>query len=177
LKTKLGAIALTLPIALATLTGCSMTDTKNSDDIPSSGVSTSSDAAEGAKKTSSELYNLIGLKGKASDTGPGVKECGKRDPEKYFQIFHSWSFTPTSSEQLDGAMEQLKSKLPKHGWEVVEYGPDSSRNKNLSLTADNDTKKFSVKITYQAKDNPSNLSFFVVSGCYQVPDGQKIEQF
>ncbi|MFF0134560.1 hypothetical protein ACFYTG_54865, partial [Streptomyces mirabilis] len=54
---------------------------------------------------------------------------------------------------------------------------DSSRNKNLSLTADNGTKKFSVKITYQAKDNPSNLSFFVVSGCYQVPDGQKIEQF
>ncbi|SFF41885.1 hypothetical protein [Streptomyces mirabilis] len=177
MKTKLGAIALTLPIALATLTGCSVTDTKNSDDIPSSGVSTSRGAAELAKKTSSELYNLIGLKGKASDTGPGVKECGKKDPDKYFQIFHSWSFTPTSSEQLEGAMEQLKSKLPKHGWEIAEYGPDSSRNKNLSLTADNDTKKFSVKIVYQAKDNPSNLSFFVVSGCYQVPDGQKIEQF
>ncbi|MFK0022521.1 hypothetical protein [Streptomyces sp. NPDC090798] len=177
MKTKLGAIALTLPIALATLTGCSMTDTKKSDDIPFSGVSTSSDAAEAAKKTSSELYNLIGLKGKASDTGPGVKECGKKDPDKYFQIFHSWSFTPTSSEQLEGAMEQLKSKLPKHGWEVVKYGPDSSRNKNLSLTADNDAKKFSVNIIYQAKDNPPNLNFFVVSGCYQVPDGQKIEQF
>ncbi|MEU8906000.1 hypothetical protein [Streptomyces mirabilis] len=74
-------------------------------------------------------------------------------------------------------MEKLKSKLPKYGWEVVEYGSDSSRNKNLSLTADNGTKKFSVKITYQGKDNPSNLSLFVVSGCYQVPDGQKNEQF
>ncbi|MGW3629434.1 hypothetical protein ACWD7F_04605 [Streptomyces sp. NPDC005122] len=154
-----------------------MTDHNNSDDIPSSGVRTSSDAAEDTKKVSSGMYNLIGLKGKASDTGPGVKECGKRDPDKYFQIFHSWSFTPTSSEQLEGVMEQLKSKLPKQGWKVVEYGPDSSRNKNLGLTADNDTKKFSVKISYRAKDNPSNLNFFVVSGCYQVPDGQKIEQF
>ncbi|MFG2475387.1 hypothetical protein [Streptomyces fagopyri] len=177
MKTKLCAIALTLPTALATLIGCGMTDKKKSDDIPSSGVSTSSEAAGDAKKTSSELYNLIDIKGKATDTGPGVKECGKKDAEKYFQIFHSWSFTPASSEELGGVMDQLKVKLPKHGWEVVEYGPDSSRNKNLSLTADNDTKKFSVNITYQAKDNPPNLNFFVVSGCYQVADGQKIEQF
>ncbi|WP_177244672.1 hypothetical protein [Streptomyces sp. yr375] len=177
MKTKLGAIALTLSTALATLTGCSMTDTTSSDDIPSSGISTSSDAAEDTKQASSELYNLIGLEGKASNTGPGVKECGKKDPEKYFQIFHSWSFTPSSLQQLEGTMERLKAELPKHGWKVVDYGPDSSRNKNLSLTADNDTKKFSVNLTYQAKDKPPNLNFFVVSGCYQIPDGQKIEQF
>lgn len=177
MKTKLCAIALTLPVAFSTLTGCGMNDTKNSDNIPSSGVRTSKDAAGDAKNASSELYTLIGLKGKASDTGPGVKECGKKDPDKYFQIFHSWSFTPTSSGQLNDVMEQLKEKLPKRGWEVVEYGPDSSRNKNLSLTADNNAKKFSVNITYQAKDNPPNLNFFVVSGCYQAPDDQKIEQF
>ncbi|MFE5141658.1 hypothetical protein ACFRDV_29030 [Streptomyces fagopyri] len=177
MKTKLCAIAFTLPIAIATLIGCGMTEKKKSDDMPSSGVSTSSEAAGDAKRTSSELYNLIGIKGKATDTGPGVKECGRKDPEKYFQMFHSWSFTPASSEQLSGVMEQLKVKLPRHGWEVVEYGPDSSRNKNLSLTADNDTKKFSVNITYQAKDNLPNLNFFVVSGCYQVPDGQKVERF
>ena len=177
MKTKLSALALTLPIALATLIGCSMTDTKNSGGIPSAGTSTSSDAAKETQKASSELYNLIGLKGKASDTGPGVKECSKKDPDKYFQIFHSWSFTPASSEELDGAMERLKTDLPKHGWKVVDYGPDSSRNKNLSLTADNDAKKFSVKIAYREKDNPPNLNFFVVSGCYTVPDGQEIEQF
>ncbi|MFF6878460.1 hypothetical protein ACFY9S_24560 [Streptomyces sp. NPDC012474] len=177
MKIKLGAAALALPIALMTLTGCSMTEASNSDDIPSSGTSTSSDAAQEAEKASSELYNLIGLKGKASDTGPGVKECGKKDPEKYFQIFHSWSFTPTSPQQLESAMERLKANLPKHGWKVVDYGPDTSRNKNLNLTADNDTKKFSVNITYRAKDNSPHLNFFVVSGCYQVPDGEKIEQF
>ncbi|WP_406007271.1 hypothetical protein OG440_14675 [Streptomyces sp. NBC_00637] len=177
MKTKLGAIALTLPIALTILTGCGMTDTKSSDDIPSSGISTSSDAADDIKKVSSELYNLIGLQGKASDTGPGVKECGGKDPEKYFQMFHSWSFTPASSEQLGGAMTRLKTDLPEHGWNIADYGPDSSRNKNLSLTADNDKKKFSVKIVHRAKDDPPNLNFFVVSGCYQIPDGQEIEQF
>ncbi|MEU0037196.1 hypothetical protein [Streptomyces sp. NPDC006333] len=177
MKTKLGALALTLPTALGILVGCRVANAENHDDIPSSGVSTSSDAAEDAKKTSSELYNLIGLKGKAPDTGPGVKECGMKDPDRYFQIFHSWSFRPTSPEQLEDVMDQLKSQLPKQGWEVVAYGPDSSRNKNLGLTADNDAKKFSVNIIYQAKDNPPNLNFFVVSGCYLVPDGQKIEQF
>lgn len=175
--TWLGAIALTLPMALGILVGCGVTGTENSDDIPSSGVSTSSDAAENAKKTSSELYDPIGLKGKASDNGPGVTECGKKKPDKYFHIFHSWSFNPTSSEQLEGAMEQLKSDLPGRGWEVVVHGPDSSRNKNLSLTADSDTKKFGVDVTSQATDNPPNLNFFVVSGCYQLPDGRKIEQF
>ncbi|MFG3583407.1 hypothetical protein [Streptomyces sp. NPDC047990] len=177
MKKKLVAIVLSLPMTLATLTGCAMTDTKSSDDMPSSGFSTSSEAAESAKEVSSQLYNLIGFKGKASDTGPGVKECGKKDPEKYFQIFHSWSFTSTSPEQFEGVMEQLNSKLPKQGWNVVKYGPDNSANKNIGLTADNEDKKYSVKITYQAKDNPPNLNFFVVSGCYQIPDGQKIEQF
>jgi 5'-3' exonuclease len=177
LKIKLCAIALALPVALMTLTGCSMTDANNSNDIPSSGTSTSSDAAKEAEKASSELYNLIGLKGKASDTGPGVKECGKKDPEKYFQIIHSWSFTPPRHSTSEGTMERLKENLPKHGWEVVNYGPDTSRNKNLSLRADDDTKKFSVDITYRAKDNTPHLNFFVISGCYQIPDGKKIEQF
>ncbi|GAA3186521.1 hypothetical protein GCM10010451_39810 [Streptomyces virens] len=177
MKIKLGAIALALPIAFITLIGCSVADSSKSTEIPSSGTSTSSAAAKEAEKVSSELYTLIGLKGKATDTGPGVKECGKKDPEKYFQIFHSWSFIPASSEQLDGTMERLKADLPKHGWKVVAFGPDSSRNKNLSLTADNTAKKFSVDITYRAKGKPPYLNFFVVSGCYQIPDGDKIEQF
>jgi 5'-3' exonuclease len=177
LKVKLGAIALTLPIALVTHTGCSLTDANKSDDIPSSGTSTSTDAAQEAETASGELFNLIEIKGKASDTGPGVKECGKKDRQRYFQIFHSWSFTPTSPQQLEATMERLKENLPKHGWEVVNYGSDTSRNKNLSLRADDDTKKFSVDITYRAKDNTPHLNFFVISGCYQIPDGKKIEQF
>ncbi|MFD9604353.1 hypothetical protein [Streptomyces sp. NPDC059970] len=154
-----------------------MTDTNDSHDIPSAGTSTSEEAAAEAKKVSSEIYDLIGVKGKASNTGAGVTECSGKDREKYFQIFHPWSFTPASPDQLDEAMERLKTELPKHGWKVVEYGPDTSKNKNINLTADNDKKKHSVNIVEMAKIDPPSLSLMVVSGCYQVPDGEKVERF
>ncbi|MFJ9028212.1 hypothetical protein ACIRQP_06740 [Streptomyces sp. NPDC102274] len=176
MKIKLGASALLVSIALTTLTGCSMTDAKDSA-LPAAGTSNSEDAAAVAKKVSSEIYDLIGIKGKASNTGAGVSECSGKDPEKYFQIFHPWSFVPESADQLSGVMERLKEELPKHGWKVVEYGPDTSKNKNLSLTADNDKKKYSVSVVHRAKNNPPKLSLMVVSGCYQVPEGQKVERF
>ncbi|MEV8291128.1 hypothetical protein [Streptomyces niveus] len=166
-----------------------MTDTQGSDGsdssensgssggLPSAGVSSSADAADTAERISSELYDLIGIKGKASEPGPGVSECEDKDPEKFFQVFHAWTFTPASADQLDGVMERLKKELPEHGWKVVEYGPDTSKNKNLSLTADNDEKKHSVKIGHFAKDESPNLNLMVVSGCYEVPDGEKVNDF
>ncbi|MES9593977.1 hypothetical protein ABWK57_34850 [Streptomyces sp. NPDC094045] len=154
-----------------------MTDTNDSGAIPSAGISTSEKAAGEAKKASSDIYDLIGIKGKTSKTGAGVTECAGKDREKYFQIFHPWSFTPASANQLDGVMERLKKELPKHGWKVVDYGPDTSRNKNITLTADNDARKHSVKIVEMAKTDPPSLSLMVVSGCYQVPDGEKIQRF
>ncbi|WP_308250975.1 hypothetical protein [Streptomyces anulatus] len=177
MKTPLGAQALLVSIALTTLTGCSMNDAKDSDSPPSAGISTSRQAAQSVKKVSSELYDLIGIKGEASNSGAGVSDCGGKDPEKYFSVFHPWSFTPASPEELSSVMENLKEKLPKHGWKVVEYGPDSSKNKNVRLTADNEAKKHSVKIWHYAKRNPPKLSLMVVSGCYQVPDGEKVDRF
>ncbi|MBT2380383.1 hypothetical protein AMK21_00715 [Streptomyces sp. CB00316] len=177
MKTALGAQALIVSIALTTLTGCSMTDAQDSNSLPSAGTSTSEEAARAVKKVSSELYDLIGIKGKASNSGAGVTECGGKDPEKYFQIFHPWSFTPASPEQLGEVMERLKEDLPKNGWKVVEYGPDTSKNKNVRLTADNEKERHSVKIWHYAKRNPPKLSLMVVSGCYQVPEGEKIDRF
>jgi hypothetical protein len=175
LKAKLGASALLISMTLAPLTGCGMNDTENT--VPFAGTSTSQDAADKIKKASSEIYDLIGVKGKASDSGPGVTECAGKDREKYFRVFHSWSFYPTSPGQLDEAMERLKGELPRNGWKIVEYGPDTSKNKNLSLTADNDERKTSVNVSQRAKNDPPKLSLMLVSGCYEIPDGQEIEHF
>lgn len=176
-KTALGAQALFVSIALTTLTGCSMNDADNPGSLPSAGISTSEEAAQKVKRVSSEIYDLIGIKGKASNSGAGVSECSGKDPEKYFQVFHPWSFTPGSPEQLGDVMERLKEELPKHGWNIVEYGPDTSKNKNVKLTADNEKKKHSVKIWHYAKRDTPKLSLMVVSGCYQVPDGKKVDRF
>ncbi|MFF3959201.1 hypothetical protein ACFYY1_39305 [Streptomyces sp. NPDC001890] len=154
-----------------------MADSNSSDDIPLSGTSTSLAAADKMEQVSSGLYDLIGVKGKASDSRPGVTECSGRDQEKYFQIFHPWSFYPASANDLDEAMKQLRTELPKHGWKVVGYGPDTSKDQNINLTADNDKKKYSVKVVQMAKNDPPKLSLMVVSGCYQVPDGEKVQRF
>jgi len=175
MKIKMGASALLVSLALSTLTGCSMSDAKESDSAPSAGVSTTNAALDTAEKISSELYDLIGLKGKATDSRPVVNTCAGKDPEKYFTTFHMWTLTPASPAQLDEVMERLKAELPKHGWKVVDFGPDMSTNKNTQLTADNDAKKHSVKITHWAKDNPPQLNVSLVSGCYQVPEGQKVD--
>ncbi|MEU0678238.1 hypothetical protein ABZ330_36405 [Streptomyces sp. NPDC006172] len=176
MKTKLSALALAMPLTLTALTGCSMTD-KDSDEIPFAGTSTSRDASDEARKVSSSIYDLIGVKGKASDSSPGVSDCSNKDAKTNFRIFHPWSFYPASASDLDVAMERLKKELPKHGWEIVTYGPDASKNKNINLIADKDGKKASVKIIKMSKNDPPKLSLTVVSGCYQVPDGEEVERF
>ncbi|MEU1487723.1 hypothetical protein [Streptomyces sp. NPDC005752] len=153
-----------------------MTDEK-SDGVPYAGTSTSLDAADTMEKVSSEIYDLLGVKGKASENLPGVMDCSGKDTKTYFRIFHPWSFTPASVSDLDEAMERLKGELPKHGWEIVGYGPNTSKNRSVTLTADNDKKKVSVKVTNMAKSDPPVLSLDLVSGCYKVPDGEEVERF
>ncbi len=179
MKIEPGATALLLLpfLALTTLTGCSMNDSADPDAIPVVGTSTSRDAADAVEKVSSELYDLLGVQGKASESRSGVTECEGKDPAKYFQVFHPWSFYPASADQLDEAMERLKTELPKHGWKVVRYEPDTSQAKNLNLTADQSEKKYSVSIVQMKKNDPPKLSLTVVSGCYQVPDGKEVERF
>jgi hypothetical protein len=176
-KTKPSALALAVPLALTTLTGCSMTDNESADKTPSAGTSTSRDASDAMEKVSSGIYDLIGVKGKTSDSRPGVMDCSGKDTKTYFRIFHPWSFTPASAGDLDEAMERLKTELPKHGWKIVEYGPDTSKNKNIKMTADNDKKKVGVNIVKRSKYDPPILDLTVVSGCYKVPDGEEVERF
>ncbi|MEV5876059.1 hypothetical protein AB0L75_17845 [Streptomyces sp. NPDC052101] len=176
MKIRLSACVLALPLTLTTITGCGMTE-KDSDATPSAGTSTSRDASDAMEKLSSGIYNMIGVKGKASDSRPFVTECSGKDTKTYFRIFHWWSFYPASAKDLDVAMERLKAELSKHGWKIISYGPDTSKNRNINLTADNDQQKAGVNIVQMAKNDPPKLSLHVVSGCYKVPDGQKVESF
>ncbi|MFI6345908.1 hypothetical protein [Streptomyces sp. NPDC050560] len=159
------------------LTGCDMDSSDDSGGIPSAGISSTENASDKTKQISSEIYDLIGVKGKLSEPGPGVHECDGKDKDRFFQAYHPWSLVPPSAASLDGVMERLKTDLPRSGWKIMSYGRDSSRNRNVSLTADNDKKKFSVNITHFAKDDPPMLMVEVVSGCYEVPEGQHVETF
>ncbi|MFE9354106.1 hypothetical protein ACFYPB_07840 [Streptomyces olivaceoviridis] len=164
-------------VALTAVTGCGVTSAEGSDDVTYAGISTSSDAADAVVKASSGIHDLIEVEGKPSDGSPGVQGCAGKDRDTYFRIFHKWSFYPASAADLDVAMENLKEGLPKQGWKIVQYGPDTSANRNVVLIADNDGKRAGVHIAQMKKRNAPKLSLTVVSGCYQVPDGQEVEHF
>ncbi|MFI1224174.1 MULTISPECIES: hypothetical protein [unclassified Streptomyces] len=145
--------------------------------VPAAGTATTDEAADALEAVSSQIYQYAGVPGKASEPGPGVKECEGKDPERFFRVFHPWNFQPGSAADSDRAMENLKKKLNTGGWVLKKEYRDNSENENLNLVADNDAKKVSVWIVqYRDRAKPS-LGITTMSGCYEVPEGTKVEKF
>lgn len=151
------------------------TSQESHSNIPEAGIASTDDAVAAVKAVSSEVYRLAGVPGKASEPGPGVKECEGKDPDKYFVVYHPWNFAPTKPTDVDVAMENLKKQLNTGDWVTKDLYHDNSANKALNLVADNNSKKVSVWIVQYSKDKTPNLGINVTSGCYQVPEGQTID--
>lgn len=145
--------------------------------LPYAGVATTDEAADALEAVSSRIYTYLGVPGKASEPGPGVKECEGKDPERFFSVYHPWNFLPASAEDTDVAMENLKKKLSTGDWVLKREYRDNSENRNLNLVADNDKKKVSAWIVqYRERAKPS-LGITLTSGCYEVPEGATVERF
>ncbi|MET8378440.1 hypothetical protein [Streptomyces microflavus] len=134
------------------------------------------------KQISSQILDIMAVKGTMSKSGPGVSTCEGADRGKLFLMRHPWSLTGPSDAELMKAMTRLKEDLPKHGWKVVRYGPNSSKAKSLELTADHVEKKFAVKVEFWEENsggdtNDPTLLVNVVSACYQVPEGEKVDRY
>ncbi|MEU2295024.1 hypothetical protein ACFY9H_00065 [Streptomyces bacillaris] len=134
------------------------------------------------KRISSQILDIIAVKGVTSKSGPGVSTCDGAERGKLFLMRHPWSLTGASDAELAKAMNRLKEDLPKHGWKIVGYGPNSSKAKSLELTADHIEKKFAVKVELWEKNsggdsNEPTLLVNVVSACYQVPEGQRVDGY
>lgn len=143
-----------------------------------------SNSREDAEGVSSEIYDIIALRGKVSKGGPGVALCGDKDSDKFYVIHHPWSLRDVPIADMEAAMARLKEELPKRGWKIVSYGPDTSPAKNLELLADFTKKQYSVNIRLLDKtgrtepDAPkSKIHVDLVSACFQVPDGKTVNEY
>lgn len=143
-------------------------------------------ARQDAKSVSSQLLNVIDLNGEVTEPGPGVSPCDgpDSDSDTRFTIKHPWSVYGVPVADMEAAMERLKRELPDRGWEVVRYGPDKSRARNLELVADykHGDKQFSVNVRLlDERDGDagkrSMINVNLVSACFQVPEGQKVKGF
>ncbi|MEU9982551.1 hypothetical protein [Streptomyces sp. NPDC050856] len=157
-------------------------ETANDEPVKVVGTRPQDEVDAETKQMSSQILDLIAVKGKTSQGGPGVMSCEGKDRDRFFIMNHPWSLTASTDEELARAMARLKEELPRHGWKIVRYGPDTSPSKNLELVADNDERKFGLNIAFWKQDrggdkNPPSLIVNVVSGCYQVPEGQTVEHY
>ncbi|MFI1187662.1 hypothetical protein [Streptomyces californicus] len=167
---------------LAVLAGCNVASQEKSGQNEPLETRSVQDVDAETRQISSQILDVMAIKGVLSKSGPGVSVCEGSERGKIFLVRHPWSLTGTSDAELMKAMTRLKGDLPKHGWKVVEYGQNSSRGKSLELTADHVAKKFAVKVEFWKRSsggdtNEPMLLVNVVSSCYQVPDGEKVDRF
>lgn len=135
----------------------------------------------------SELYDLIAVDGETSKSGPGVSLCDDKLSETRYTINFPWSVTGPSTAEFRTALEGLRKRLPAHDWKIVSYGPDSSRSRSLQLIADSTKRRFSVSIRlFERVDTPSEdvlqprpagLYVHLVSGCFEVPEGETVTEY
>ncbi|WP_240139252.1 hypothetical protein [Streptomyces sp. MUM 178J] len=126
------------------------------------------------KSVSSQIYDMIGIKGgKTTEPGPGISTC-EEDPEHLILSRHPWSLYDVPQDDLKQGFQRLREELPKRGWKIVEYGPNKSAAKTLELTADSTTERYSVNaelhVDGPASETPKIL-VHVVSGCFRAPEG------
>ena len=140
---------------------------------------------EEARRLSSELYDLLRVKGKTSAPGPGVDVCGDLDPETFYVIRHLWSLYGLPAGDLEAGWQGLREDLPRHGWEIVHEGRESTVAQSPFLMADSTRKKFTLKATLlipTARDAERSgaepgIMFHLVSACFRVPDGTTVDEY
>ncbi|WP_459738093.1 hypothetical protein [Streptomyces sp. E-15] len=139
-------------------------------------------ARDKAKAASSAIYEMIGIHGgKVTERGPAISTCEGKDPQHFYRTRHPWSVYGLSEDELKAAFQRLREELPKKGWKIVDYGPNNTEAKTLSLTADSETERFSVNavLIVSTPTNPHEkeplLAITVVSGCWQAPKGADLD--
>ncbi|MEU6658433.1 hypothetical protein [Streptomyces sp. NPDC046821] len=137
-------------------------------------------AREKTRSHSSQILDMIAIKeGKVTEPGPGVSTCDE-DPDHLYKTRHPWSVYGVAPQKLRAGFERLKESLPEHGWKIVQYGPDSSANKNLEITADSENDRFSLnaslRITGESGKQEPLLMVTVVSGCFKAPAGTDLNK-
>ncbi|MEU2362725.1 hypothetical protein ABZ616_18625 [Streptomyces noursei] len=122
------------------------------------------------RKASSELLGIIGLKGKATEGGPLIAPCSNY-PEGVYRASHPWSVYGIPVEEMEKAMDRLRTGLPKNGWKIVKDGKDRSPSKSPQIVANSKGDEFSVDIRLHDErkygSDPSLIEVTVESACFK----------
>lgn len=153
-------------LACALLTGCSITgktaETRDSEQM-----------LAGAQRTSSRLFDLIGLKGETTEPGPAPLPC-EGYADETIQMYHPWSISGLPFEELEKGYAAMRTTLPKDGWKVVSDGPAANKAKTPTIVADSPDGDYSAELMLvdRRKDplakTKVSIGVTVVSRCFTV---------
>ncbi|NYI07836.1 hypothetical protein [Allostreptomyces psammosilenae] len=94
------------------------------------------DAETAAEEYSSQIYDLMGIRGKVTEGGALPMPCSdefRLDP--IYWVTHGWSVYEISGATQETAMNNLREKVGEAGWDDIEYRETNSRARNMELTA------------------------------------------
>ncbi|MCQ6252323.1 hypothetical protein [Streptomyces malaysiensis] len=134
------------------------------------------DAKGEVNAISSNLLDWMGVKGTVTESGAAVGVCEAIDPEltKYYTIHHPWSIYKLSKGTFETAIQNLRERLPKHGWDITKDGETKSQARNPEIVAVNRQTHHWVQIEW-ARERSGKLeeliSVDVDSRCYLAPKG------
>ncbi|MFJ8546964.1 hypothetical protein ACIRFH_34325 [Streptomyces sp. NPDC093586] len=127
---------------------------------------------EKVEHASSEIFDIIGTKGKVTESGARPMQCSDYAPEeKVHRMRHPWSIYDASDEKLREAMENLRKQLPAKGWKIVKDGPDKSQAKLPQIVANSPDGHMSadIRLWIEAPESKrsSMIEVTVVSDCFR----------
>ncbi|NUK60969.1 hypothetical protein HRW23_00090 [Streptomyces lunaelactis] len=125
---------------------------------------------------SSEILDIMALKGKAQPSGAFSVKCSDYPPEdKVVRMRHPWSIYQVPDADLKAAMGRLQKELPAKGWKIVKDGPDDSQAKSPQIVADSGDGQVSadlrLRITPPGSEYKSAIEITVVSSCFRDESG------
>ncbi|WP_431042400.1 hypothetical protein ACQUSR_11105 [Streptomyces sp. P1-3] len=137
------------------------------------------EARSKTKEVSSRILEMIDIKGKVTEPGPGVSRCeeGSGGAELY-KTRHPWSVYGISDESVERGMGNLRKRLPGKGWKIVKDGKANSKAQDPEIVAENKKEQFAVHFLGEkgtATGDPM-ISVDVVSACFRAPAGTDLDR-
>ncbi|MEU7469407.1 hypothetical protein AB0A94_12840 [Streptomyces sp. NPDC044984] len=124
------------------------------------------------EQASSRILEIMALKGKVTDAGAMTVRCTDYESdEEVYRARHPWSVYQVPVTAMAEAMDRLRDRLPRDGWEIVKDGVDDSPAKTPQIVAESKGKEYSVdlRLLDESKygDASSLIEVTVVSACYR----------
>lgn len=133
-------------------------------------------AEEEVNRISDRVRGWMGLKSKVTDMEAAAGSCEAVDPDytKYYVVNHPWSVHNVEEGSLAQAMQNLRERLPRHGWKITKDGKMNSKAGDPEIVAVEPRTHHFLTVQWR-RGLPGKVSELISvdvdSRCYRAPKG------